>query len=129
MSSDLLLDTHALLWLVVADPRAQDLLGDVLDQDASTVTVSTISYLEVAIKRATGKIDVDVSRVRRHVAALGLLELGITGNHAESLEQLPLHHRDPFDRTLIAQALAEDMAIATVDPAFADYEGLRLHGR
>ena len=129
MSTDLLLDTHALLWIIADDPRLEPLLGDALDDDAATVSVSTISYLEITIKQSIGKLDVDVSKVRRHVRTAGLLELDVIGSHAEALAQLPLHHRDPFDRTLIAQALAEDMAIATADSEFLDYEGLRIHGR
>lgn len=129
MSADLLLDTHALLWLVLDDPRAYPLLGDVLDDDASTVSVSAATYMEIAIKQSIGKLDVGPASVRRRARQAGLLELDVTSDHAESLGQLPFHHRDPFDRILIAQAMAEEMAIATADRRFAAYDGLRIHGQ
>lgn len=125
MSSDLLLDTHALIWLASGDARAGALVG-VLDDPASTVSVSAISWMEIAIKHAIGKLDVDVASTRVKVRLVNAIELPVTGNHAEALAQLPLHHTDPFDRMLIAQALAEDMTIATIDPAFSAYEGLKV---
>jgi PIN domain nuclease of toxin-antitoxin system len=128
MSVDLLLDTHALLWLVADDPRHRDLLGDVLEQPASTVTVSAASYMEIAIRNTIGKLDIDIAKLRKRVMASGALELNVQPGHAEALAQLPLHHRDPFDRMLIAQALAEELTIVSVDTEFAKYEGLRIHG-
>jgi PIN domain nuclease of toxin-antitoxin system len=128
MSVDLLLDTHALLWLVADDPRHRELLGDVLDQPSSTVSVSAASYMEIAIKTTIGKLEIDLAKLRKRVMASGVLELNVQPGHAEALAQLPLHHRDPFDRMLIAQALAEELAIATVDAEFAKYEGLSIHG-
>jgi PIN domain nuclease of toxin-antitoxin system len=125
MSVDLLLDTHALIWLAVGDPRASALVK-VVDDPACTVSVSTASWLEIAIKSSLGKLEPGVAATRRSMQRLPVLDLAISANHAEALEALPRHHGDPFDRILIAQALAEDMMIATVDPAFAAYEGLSL---
>lgn len=125
MSADLLLDTHALIWLACGDTRAEALVG-VLDDPASTVSVSAISWMEIAIKHAIGKLDVDVASTRAKARLVNAIELPVTGNHAEALSQLPLHHADPFDRMLIAQALAEDMTIATIDPTFSAYEGLKV---
>jgi PIN domain nuclease of toxin-antitoxin system len=127
MSVDLLIDTHALIWYALGDERWTQLAGPVLEDDASTVSISSISWSEIAIKRALGRLDMDIPRVRAATQRSGFLELDFTADHAESLALLPMHHRDPFDRMLIAQALAEEMAIATVDRAFAAYDGLQLH--
>lgn len=118
---DLLLDTHALLWLLGDHPRAQPLRPVVAAPDA-TVTISAVSYCEIAIKQSIGKLAVDTSGIRRDVAGSELLELAFTGGHAEALAVLPRHHRDPFDRMLIAQARAEELTIATADGAFARYD-------
>lgn len=126
MSIDVLLDTHVVLWFFAGSTRMSDAISSIVDDDASTVTVSEVSFVEVAIKRSLGKLDVDVAELRRHVRAHGMLELPIGVGHADSLQELPLHHRDPFDRILIAQALAEEMTIVTVDRDFAAYEGLSL---
>lgn len=126
MNDDLLLDTHMLLWLVRGDQRAA-WLQPFVDDDACTVSVSSIVLTEIAVKSTIGKLPDDVAVIRARCRDLGMLELAFNANHVESLAQLPLVHRDPFDRMLIAQALAEDLAIATADQAFAGYDGLRIH--
>ena len=127
MSVDLLLDTNQLLWLVRGDERIA-WLRDVVEDSASTVTVSSVALSEIAVKHAIGKLPDDVAKVRAAARRLGVLELDFTANHAEQLAEMPLHHRDPFDRMLIAQALSQDYVIATSDREFAQYEGLRIHG-
>lgn len=127
MSVDLLLDTHVLIWLALDDPRWEPLLRDAHRDAASTVTVSAVSWSEIAIKHALGKLPVSVRELRPAAERLGLLELPLLGSHAEQLELLPMHHRDPFDRMLAAQSIAEEMQLVTADPAFNAYEGLRLY--
>lgn len=122
MSADILVDTHVMLWLALDDPRWEPVLGDVIDDPASTVTISAVTYHEIAIKRAIGKLPIGVRRVRSLARRAGMLELPLSVDHAEQFEQLPLHHRDPFDRMLVAQARAEDLAIATLDPMIARYD-------
>jgi PIN domain nuclease of toxin-antitoxin system len=125
MSVDLLLDTHAVIWLVEGDERIRGLLP-LLDDDASTVWVSSVSWTEIAIKHTIGKLDLTVEAARPRLVASNVLDIAFDANHALSLEQLPLHHADPFDRMLIAQALAEGMTIATVDASFDGYDGLSV---
>lgn len=121
MSIDLLIDTSHLIWFLTSDPRA-GAARDALRDDASTVTVSAVSLSEIAIKATTGKLHGDVGSIRAHALEHGFLELSWNGGHAEALAELPLHHRDPFDRMLIAQAQVEGMTIATSDRAFDAYD-------
>jgi len=125
---DLLIDTHVLIWLTEGDDRGERIVGPFMDQDAVTISVSIASYLEVAIKHSIGKLAASVEEVRSCVRGAGMLKLPITANHAEIFATLPPHHCDPFDRLLIVQALADDLTIATVDPTFLAYDGLRLIG-
>jgi PIN domain nuclease of toxin-antitoxin system len=125
MSMDLLLDTDMLLWLVRGDQRAEPAVL-ASEDDASTVTISAVSYVEVAVKHAIGKLPDRVVDVRRAANSIGVLELPFTASHAEMMATLPLHHRDPFDRMLIAQALSEDYVLVSSDRAFAPYDGLQL---
>lgn len=125
MSDDVLLDTNMLLWLVRGDERAA-WIREYVEDDSSTVTVSSVALSEIAIKASIGKLRDDVDRIRASANDLGMLELAFDANHVSALARLPLHHRDPFDRMLIAQALAEDLTLATTDRDFTSYDGLRL---
>jgi PIN domain nuclease of toxin-antitoxin system len=116
----ILLDTHVMLWALAGDTRLGKAKPLILDP-ANEIAVSTASYLELAIKASQGKIDIDLSQIRAAVAASGYGELPVTGAHAEALAALPWHHKDPFDRILVAQALAEPMRLLTADSAVARY--------
>lgn len=116
----ILLDTHVLLWALAGDARLGKAKSLILDR-ANEIAVSTASYLELAIKASQGKIDIDLSQIRVSVAASGYDELPVTGTHAEALAGLPWRHKDPFDRILVAQALAEPMRLLTADSAVARY--------
>lgn len=126
MSADLLLDTQVVVWIGGDDPRLRSMF-EVVDDPSYTVHISAVAWFEIAVKNRLGKLDVPIGPLRRRLIEAGFLELAIDGNHAEQLEQLPLHHRDPFDRMLIAQALSEEMTIVTSDAEFQQYEGLRIH--
>lgn len=121
----LLLDTHLLLW-ALADPRR--LPAEFRRElDAADVHVSAASIWEIAIKNAIGKIDIDPSRVLNALEPAGFLPLAITGAHAAAVAQLPLRHKDPFDRLLVAQAQIESLDLVTNDAALAAYsERVRL---
>lgn len=127
MSAELLLDTQIVVWMADDDERWRIAVGAALADPAFTVHVSAISWIEIAVKARLGKLDIAVGPLRRRMLQAGFLELPLTGNHAEQLELLPLHHRDPFDRMLIAQALSDELAIVTDDAAFHQYEELRFH--
>lgn len=116
----LLLDTHILLWALTGDRRLGKAEPLILDP-ANTVTVSTASYLELAIKISQGKIDVAIPEIRAAVVESGFKELPVNGAHAEILAGLPWRHKDPFDRILVAQSLAEPLRLVTVDALVAGY--------
>ena len=115
---NLLLDTHVLIWWDEGrrlTPAAQRAI-----QDAQEVYVSAASAWEVAIKIALGRLRPSRT-VQQAAADSGFLELPITFAHAERVASLPPHHRNPFDRILLAQAEVEGLTVVTRDPAFARY--------
>jgi PIN domain nuclease of toxin-antitoxin system len=115
----LLLDTNALLWLVAGDPR----FGAQARQDvesAAELVVSAASLWEIAIKVSIGKLAA-LPGLSVVLAEAGVRRLGIEDGHLRRLESLPWHHRDPFDRLLIAQAQAEALTVLTGDRTFDDY--------
>ena len=116
-----LLDTHALLWALVGDPRLPGSVGEALDRDPARFGVSDVSFWEIAVKRSTGKLVVptDLPQV---VDLLGLSRVAITREQAWAVHDLELHHRDPFDRLLIAQARDLDLVVVTADEAFTAYD-------
>ena len=122
----LLLDTHILLWAITASdampPRARSLLAD----QANYPVASVISIWEIAIKhqRRRGRPD-DMPISGRHaltiLADAGCDVLAVTGSHAASVDEIPPHHGDPFDRFLVAQARSESMHLLTHDKRLATY--------
>lgn len=115
----LLLDTHALLWWLADSPMSADAKQAIADPD-NIVIVSAASIWEIAIKKARGKLDAPDGLVEA-IADSGFDPLPIDFGHAELAGALPVHHRDPFDRMLIAQALEEELVIVTRDESFAPY--------
>lgn len=116
----LLLDTHILLWLMANDRRLTQAARGTM-QRAAEVYVSTASIWEIAIKWQLGKIEEDPELVTSRLEPAGLRELAVTNAHALATARLPLLHRDPFDRLLVAQAEAEDMRLLTADPRLEGY--------
>ena len=117
----LLLDSHTLLWWWEDDrprlgPQTQALIADA----ANEVFVSAATIWELAIKRATGKLQTPAD-LEAAVRLSGFIELPITFQHAERAGGLPLLHRDPFDRMLVAQAQAESLTLITGDASIARY--------
>lgn len=116
-----LLDTHVWLWWL-SDP---DELGDetvsLIAAPEHLVAVSAASVWEVTIKRARGRLRFDGDPVEAIVAG-GFEPLPMSLEHAAAAGDLPPHHRDPFDRMLVAQARIEDLTIITRDPSFAAYD-------
>ena len=116
----LLLDTHALLSLMFEDGRLSRSAGEAMERPDAQLVVSAVSVWEIAIKRAVGKLEAPEDVIER-IGEAGAESLSITARHAEAGGGLPLHHRDPFDRLLAAQAKLEGCALVTKDPAFAAY--------
>ena len=114
----LLLDTHIFLWAVAGSrllkPAARRLI-----EDADEVVVSAASIWEIAIKARWGKIPADPRELAAAIDASGFVELPVSAAHAAPVEHLELHHNDPFDRLLIAQALAEPLRPVTDDEVLA----------
>jgi PIN domain nuclease of toxin-antitoxin system len=121
----LLLDTHVYLWARLDHPRLPERFRDAIAEPGNVKYVSSVSSAEIAVKRAVGKLEVD-GEIGGDIAPLGFDELDFTHRHARVLDGLPLHHRDPFDRMLIAQAITEDLVFLTVDAQCAAYDFRRL---
>ena len=119
----LLLDTHAVLWFLAGDPRLSASVQQVIADPQNHVFVSAVSAWEVAVKLRIGKLELDFDRFLRELAVFDWL--GVEHRHLRRLKDLPLHHRDPFDHLLIAQALEEDLAFVTADTLASAY-GLRI---
>jgi len=117
----LLLDTHVWLWMLAAPERIRpDLLAE-LGDPATRLLLSAASSWEIAVKYASGRLDLPEppeSYVPSRMQRSGVSGLAVQHAHAVRVASLEPHHRDPFDRLLIAQAQLEAMAIVTVDPAF-----------
>jgi PIN domain nuclease of toxin-antitoxin system len=115
----LLLDTHACIWWRTGDARLREPARRVIAQ-AERVFVSAASAWEVAIKISNGKLKLP-EPFARGVDNAGFRRLNVSFEHAQGVSVLPWHHRDQFDRILIAQALAEDLTIVTADEIFSAY--------
>lgn len=115
----LLLDTHIALWGLAGDAALSDDLLDRLRHDPD-VFLSPVTIWEITIKQTAGKLGGPADLAER-VRDMGFRELPVTHAHAMIAGRLPPHHRDPFDRMLIAQAMAEGMTLVTRDPAIQRY--------
>jgi PIN domain nuclease of toxin-antitoxin system len=115
----LLLDTHVVLWWLSDDPTLDAGLKDRLDHEPD-VYVSAATIWEVAIKQSIGKLQPD--DLPERVRDSGFRHLDITAGHGIAAARLPLLHRDPFDRMLIAQATTERLTLVTRDPQIAKYD-------
>ena len=124
----LLLDTHALLWWATSNPGLSRKARKAIADDATDVFVSAASAWEIATKVRIGKLEWPgtAGTVNAYVLGQGFRALPISLVHAELAGQLPIAHRDPFDRMLIAQAQTEDMWLVSNDAAF-DTAGVRRY--
>ena len=125
----LLLDTHAFLGFVWDDPQLSASAKALIEDPANRKLVSVASCWEIAIKVGNGKLTLDAPSavfVPRELAGNGFELLEITLAHATAVETLPQHHKDPFDRLLIAQVRIEGIAIVSVDTAFDPYGVTRM---
>jgi PIN domain nuclease of toxin-antitoxin system len=121
----ILLDTHVLLWWLADDPQLGEPERDVIATPENLIAFSAASIWEIRIKQAVGKLDLpaDFADV---LARQAFEPLAVTVAHAHALHGLPMLHRDPFDRLLIAQARVEGMTILTRDNVIAQYDVLTL---
>jgi len=116
-----LLDTHPLLWALAGDDRLPTWLSEGIAGDPTTFGVSDVCLWEIAIKRSTGRLRTpdDLPRI---VAELGFHHVSITRTQVWAVHDLPLVHRDPFDRLLVAQARDLGVPLVTGDGAVAGYD-------
>jgi PIN domain nuclease of toxin-antitoxin system len=119
-----LLDTHVFMWWINEDARMSENAHRVLSDGHNELVFSAASGWEMAIKVRVGKLRVDGPLgpyLSTQLAQNSMQVLAVSLRHAVGVSELPTLHRDPFDRLLVAQALAEDLAIVTADPAIAQY--------
>jgi PIN domain nuclease of toxin-antitoxin system len=126
---ELLVDAHAFLWFVSGDAKLSDRARQLIEEPRNTVFLSAVSVWEISIKRAqrqlpeTARFSPSLSvYLKRH----GFTELPVSPDHADMAGGLPPHHRDPFDRMLVAQALADGLSIVSIDPQLDAYGITRL---
>ena len=118
-----LLDTHVFLWSISDDPRLGPTSRALIADQAEQVMLSLASLWEIAIKHGLGRGDMPLSAGQAHawMEQSGVRLLPLAVRHLLVLEQLPHHHRDPFDRVLVAQALSEPLVLITADRALMAY--------
>lgn len=120
--SRLLLDTNVAVWLLLGDrERVSQPAVDAMEDETNEIAVSAASVWEIAIKRSLEKLSIE-DRWARSLARLGFEPLPVTAVHAAAVESLPWHHRDPFDRLLVAQAAVDGRTLVSADPRLAAYE-------
>jgi PIN domain nuclease of toxin-antitoxin system len=118
--SRLLVDTHVLLWWLTGDRSLSTTARDAIADPENEPLVSIASLWEIAIKRSLGKLSAPEDLPDR-IAHERFSWLALGTDHAWEVRRLPMHHRDPFDRLLIAQALIERIPVVTADPRFQPY--------
>jgi PIN domain nuclease of toxin-antitoxin system len=124
-----LLDTHAFLWFVDGNPQLSIPARSMIDDSDNQPVLSVASLWEMAIKISLGRLTLTRPfqiLVPEQLALNGIALLGITIDHAAEVSRLPFHHRDPFDRLLVAQTLVEQIPIVSSDKAFDAYPVKRL---
>lgn len=119
----LLLDTHVVLWAMAETSRLSGTARGLLEDPSNTLYCSVASLWEIAIKANLNRPDfrIDLLRLRASLPDAGIDELAVIGTHIEALLLLPDHHKDPFDRILVAQAQAEPMRLLSSDRILLDY--------
>lgn len=115
----LLLDTQVVLWELSG---AREIRGRAREtiEEATEIAFSVVSFAEIGVKAAVGKLAVPED-LHEHVVRTGLRILGLAPEHGLGVANLPMHHRDPFDRLLISQAREEGLTVITADRRFAEY--------
>jgi PIN domain nuclease of toxin-antitoxin system len=120
---NLLLDTHALIWLLEGDLRLSQTARSAIEDPQNTNFISIATFWEIAIKTSLGKLETKtpLSNLKHMTLDNGIEILPITIEHTLIVSDLAFHHRDPFDRLLIAQAIHEKMSVLSRDEHFKQY--------
>jgi len=125
----LLLDTHSYLWFVAGSALLSNKARAVMLQPGNTIFLSMASALEIALKHSLGKLPLTVPLqvlIRDEPVAQGFSILDINADHLLAMAAMPFHHRDPFDRVIIAQGLVENLPIISCDQIFDAYQVRRI---
>lgn len=122
----LLLDTHVLLWAVFEPSKLNPSLQEAISDSQNIVSISIASLWEIAIKKSIGKLNIPDSFFQKVQKESGFELLPFQLAHIEQYLTLPLHHRDPFDRMLIAQAQQEQLTLVTLDECIMQYDGTSI---
>jgi len=121
----ILLDTHILLWALTDDPKLSPKAKKLIET-ATEVYISAATFWEMSIKIGLGKLTADLEEIREHCRDSGFIELPVSVEHAIAVKDLEHHHRDPFDRLIVAAAITEPMKLITSDPMVAKYTSLAV---
>jgi PIN domain nuclease of toxin-antitoxin system len=125
----ILLDTHAFLWFITADPKLSPPANEAIRSLENEVLLSIASVWEIAIKVSIGKLPIPgelETFIPQQLDRNRMSILPIQLEHTYEIARMPLHHRDPFDRLLIAQAQVENIPLVSADPVFDAYDVRRL---
>lgn len=118
----LLVDTNVVIWMLAGNQRrVSKAARKALEDDRQSILVSAVTVWEIATKRSLGKLRAPQGWAQT-LPRIGLEPLPVTALHAEAVERLPWHHRDPFDRLLIAQATVEEIALVSADAQLSAYD-------
>ena len=120
---DYLLDTHTVIWFVTKNNLLPDITYRFIETTSSKCFVSVASLWEIAIKYSAGKLELNknLEQIFEIIDESGIELLPVTPKHILKVAQLPFHHRDPFDRVIIAQAIVEKLNVITKDELFSSY--------
>jgi PIN domain nuclease of toxin-antitoxin system len=123
-----LLDTHVFLWLIQGDPQLSSRVRAIIADDASQLNFSVVSIWEIAIKLNIGKLKIEhsIEDIYQLLAQLKIEILPIDQLDLDRYLTLPLHHRDPFDRLIIAQSIDRELILISADGSFEPYPVQRL---
>lgn len=125
----LLLDTHTFIWFVIDSPRLSTIVRALIENENNEKLLSTASVWEMAIKHSSGKLSFSLPFrvfIEQQLGLNSIELLNINLDHVDVVATLPFHHRDPFDRLLVAQAMVEQIPILSADSAFDAYPINRL---
>ncbi len=128
MKNRYLVDTHTLIWSFENNKKLPQTTKNIIDDTNNDIFVSIASLWEMAIKISIGKLDLSVSltQLTKDVALKNIQILPVNSSHVLKVENLPFHHKDPFDRIIIAQSLTENITLISVDGVFDSYGIKRL---
>jgi PIN domain nuclease of toxin-antitoxin system len=123
-----LLDTHTFLWFIGGSPNLSSQARQLIEDAGNERLISIASLWEMSIKASLGKLKLNLSfpdMVREHISGNSMKLLHISPDHLDIVRTLPFHHKDPFDRLLIAQSLSKNILVLSRDQVFDDYAGMQ----